>query len=213
MGQSKPLRAAALIVEDDAAQRDMMRLLLEESDYEVISCESGEMAELILRKNGSSLSLLITDVQLAGNMNGVEVAYVAKEYNPKLDVVVTSGRPLSQPLPDEVKFWAKPWSPLDMLREAETAKLMGEAAATPKFSQTMATYALPQNSCFEPEDIERLAMAHVETLRALGLKDRSDPITQLVAEKIIEIAQTGVRDPAEISKLAVGHLGSPYPRP
>jgi two-component system cell cycle response regulator CpdR len=69
--------------------------------------------------------LLITDVQLAGHMNGVEVAYVAKQYNLKLDVVVTSDRPLSQPLPDDVKFWAKPWSPLDMLREAEIAKLTG----------------------------------------------------------------------------------------
>jgi hypothetical protein len=58
-------------------------------------------------------------------MNGVEVAYVAKQCNPRLDVVVTSGRPLSRPLPDDVKFWAKPWSPLDMLREAETAKRQG----------------------------------------------------------------------------------------
>jgi DNA-binding response OmpR family regulator len=40
--------AAVLIVEDDAAQCNKMRLLLEESDYNVISCESGEMAELIL---------------------------------------------------------------------------------------------------------------------------------------------------------------------
>ncbi len=124
MGQSKPLHATALIVEDDADEREMIRLLLEENDFEVISCESGEIAELILEKNGSSLSLLMTDVELAGRMNGVKLAYIAKQCNPKLDVVVTSGQPLPQPLPNGTKFWGKPWSPLDVVREAEIALLI-----------------------------------------------------------------------------------------
>src|SRR6266567_964463 len=98
MGQSKPYPATALIVEDDALQREMLCLLLD--------------------KNAGALCLMLTDVQLAGRMNGVELAHVAKDRNPKLDVVVTSGRPLMQPLPDGVKFWAKPWAPLDVLREA-----------------------------------------------------------------------------------------------
>jgi hypothetical protein len=44
-------------------------------------------------------------------------------------------------------------------------------------------------------------------LKALGLKDRSDPITQMVAKKIIEIGQTGVRDPFQLATLAVRELG------
>ena len=67
----------------------------------------------------------------------------------------------------------------------------------------MAIYKLIQNYAFEPADIERLAMAYEQTLRALRLKDRSDPITQLVAEKIIAIGRLGIEDPAEISKLAL----------
>jgi hypothetical protein len=53
----------------------------------------------------------------------------------------------------------------------------------------MAIYTLIQNTVFEPADVERLAMAYEQTLRAL--KDRSDPITQLVAEKIIAIGPAG----------------------
>jgi DNA-binding response OmpR family regulator len=56
MGQSKPLRATALVVEDDVMQREMTCLLLEESDFNVIECESAEAAELILERNGGSLS-------------------------------------------------------------------------------------------------------------------------------------------------------------
>ena len=36
MGQSKPFRATALVVEDDPMQREMICLLLEESDMDVI---------------------------------------------------------------------------------------------------------------------------------------------------------------------------------
>ncbi len=124
MGQSKPLRATALVVEDDVMQREMTCLLLEESDFNVIECESAEAAELVLERNGGSLSLMMTDVQLAGHMNGVELAHLAKKYNPKLDVIVTSGKPLRQPLPDGAKFWPKPWAPLDIIREAERMSLL-----------------------------------------------------------------------------------------
>jgi two-component system, cell cycle response regulator CpdR len=122
MGQSRPLRATALIVEDDPSQREMITLLLEESHYDVIQCESAEAAELVLAKNGGALSLMITDVALAGTMNGIDLAFIAKQSHPDLDVIVTSGRPLPRSLPDGAKFWSKPWAPLDVLREAELAR-------------------------------------------------------------------------------------------
>ncbi|MGC2776050.1 MAG: response regulator [Bradyrhizobium sp.] len=119
MGQSQPFRATALIVEDDPTQREMIALLLEESDYHVITCESAEAAELVLSKPGLRVVLLMTDVNLAGRMSGVELAHIARARHPHINIVVTSGRPLSQPLPGNAKFWAKPWAPLDVLREAE----------------------------------------------------------------------------------------------
>ncbi|SDJ17240.1 MULTISPECIES: response regulator [Bradyrhizobium] len=119
MGQSKPFRATALIVEDDPMQREMICLLLEESDVDVIECESAEAAELVLENVGDNVVMMMTDVHLAGNMNGVELAYIARKYNPGIGVIVTSGRPLPQELPDGAQFWSKPWAPLDVIREAE----------------------------------------------------------------------------------------------
>ena len=131
MGQSKPFRATALVVEDDPMQREMICLLLEESDMDVIECESAEAAELVLEEAGASLVLMMTDVQLAGHKNGVQLAHVAKKFNPDMDVIVTSGIPLREDLPDGAKFWTKPWAPLDVIREAEKMSLawsqMGEA--------------------------------------------------------------------------------------
>ena len=80
MGQSKPFRATALIVEDDPMQREMICLLLEESEIDVIECESAEAAELVLERHPENLVLMMTDVQLAGNMNGAELAHVARKH-------------------------------------------------------------------------------------------------------------------------------------
>ncbi len=123
MGQSRPYRATALVVENDPMQREMICLLLEESDYAVIQCESAEAAELVLDKHGGSLALMITDVALAGRMSGVELARIATARNPGLDVIVTSRDALPESLPAGAKFWSKPWVPLDILREAELAQV------------------------------------------------------------------------------------------
>lgn len=122
MGEARAFRATALVVENDPAQRDMLSLLLEESGFDVIQCESAEDAERVLEEDHAELCFLMTDVNLAGPMNGVELAHIAKERHPELDVVVTSGRPLLQQLPDGSRFLSKPWAPLDVLREAERAQ-------------------------------------------------------------------------------------------
>nr|WP_274613293.1 response regulator [Bradyrhizobium acaciae] len=122
-----------MIVEDDPMQREMISLLLEESEFDVISCESAEAAELVLQGNGDNVVLMMTDVELAGHMTGIELAYAAKKYKPDLDVVVTSGRPLRQRLPDGAMFWSKPWAPLDVIRLAETkaSALFGRGSRGP----------------------------------------------------------------------------------
>lgn len=133
MGQSKPFRATALVVEDDPMQREMISLLLEESHFDVIECESAEAAEAVLRRIGRELALVMTDVSLAGTMDGVSLAFIARRYNPDLDVIVTSGSPLPRPLPQGAKYWSKPWAPLDVIRLAEQTahRLYGQLPDAP----------------------------------------------------------------------------------
>ena len=73
----------------------------------------------------------------------------------------------------------------------------------------MAIYRLLQKSAFGPEDIRLLATAYENALRALKLNDRDDPITQLVAKRIIEAAQTGLRDPDSLCATAIKDLKVP----
>jgi hypothetical protein len=62
--------------------------------------------------------------------------------------------------------------------------------------------AVEQQS-FGPEDIEILSNAFEEAVRELRLVDRTDPATQLVAKRIIELAQQGERDPIRLREGAV----------
>jgi hypothetical protein len=71
----------------------------------------------------------------------------------------------------------------------------------------MAIHRLLENLPMGPEEIKRLVTAYEQTLKAIHLVNRNDPVTEIVAKKIIEIAQTGVKDPAQISQQAIKDLG------
>jgi hypothetical protein len=59
----------------------------------------------------------------------------------------------------------------------------------------MPIYKMLEKQTYGPEGISILSAAFEEALRSLGLTDRSDPVTELVAKKIIELANRGERDP------------------
>ena len=71
----------------------------------------------------------------------------------------------------------------------------------------MAIYRLLAQSSFDPEDISRMTAAYEECLRLLKLANRADPITELVAKHIIEVARTGERDPSKICALTLERIG------
>lgn len=64
----------------------------------------------------------------------------------------------------------------------------------------MTIHRLLQHSAFNQDDIDRMVAAYEHCLQTLDLVDRSDPITERIAKQIIEIAQTGERDPVVIGK-------------
>jgi hypothetical protein len=73
----------------------------------------------------------------------------------------------------------------------------------------MAIYRLLQHSAFMPEDIQPIATAYEDCLRILKLTNRSDPLTEIIAKTIFEVAQTGVRDPIQLRELALKRIDTP----
>ena len=119
MGQTRPFKPIALVVEDDMLQREGVAALLEESEMGVVQSDTAEEALRVLEKLGEYVSLIFTDVKLNGKIDGVELAHFSTQRYPNIHVIVTSGFALTRRLPEGVKFMRKPWLPLDVLREAE----------------------------------------------------------------------------------------------
>jgi hypothetical protein len=57
-----------------------------------------------------------------------------------------------------------------------------------------------------PETAQAVANALVMTCEALGLSNRDEAMTQLVARKIIELAQRGLKSPTELHLAAIKEL-------
>ena len=63
-----------------------------------------------------------------------------------------------------------------------------------------------QDRAFDPETAQAVANALVMTCEALGLSSRDDSMTKLVAEKIIELAQRGNKNPTALHLAAINEL-------
>jgi hypothetical protein len=64
---------------------------------------------------------------------------------------------------------------------------------------------------FDPGDVRRLTAAYEGALDLLRLQDRWDPVTELIAAKIIQVYRLGERDPPRICARALKELGVPIP--
>jgi FixJ family two-component response regulator len=125
MGQSKPF---AVVVEDEAAVRDVAVVLFEESEMRVIPCESAEKAFATLCRHGEETAVLFADVRLAGLMDGIDLAHRVKRMWPHVRIVLTSGYPDNNAdLPDGAVYMPKPWRALDVLMQAERATISMQA--------------------------------------------------------------------------------------
>ena len=125
MGSAVPERRTILIVEDDVKLRGLIVLLFEESDLEIVECDSAESALATMLLRGRDVVMIFSDVRLPGAMDGLDLAREAKMRWPHLTVALTSGNAghRLQALPDGVVYMPKPWQAEDVLALADRAKI------------------------------------------------------------------------------------------
>jgi hypothetical protein len=58
----------------------------------------------------------------------------------------------------------------------------------------------------DPETRRLMGLAYELTLATLRRSDRNDPVVQMIAERIIELAQTGERNPETLCQYALDGL-------
>jgi hypothetical protein len=62
----------------------------------------------------------------------------------------------------------------------------------------MPIHRLLRTTSFDPEAVAMIAGAYEDACRSLGLRERTDPLTEIVARTVIDIAQAGERNPIRL---------------
>jgi hypothetical protein len=71
----------------------------------------------------------------------------------------------------------------------------------------MAIHRVIAGRSFEPEEIAIMVAAFETALSVLRMSNTDDPMTEMVARAIIDIATTGERDPALMADRAISATG------
>jgi DNA-binding NtrC family response regulator len=108
-----------LIVDDESAIRSYLSVILRNERIQSLEAESAVEALRILHKLGDEIDLLITDIQMPGDMDGVDLAYSAKNLLPFLPVILMSG--FAEKAPNGFAFVSKPFQVDQILNAIEKA--------------------------------------------------------------------------------------------
>jgi CheY-like chemotaxis protein len=124
MSRVQSKQRIALIVEDDAELRLLTKMVLEESELEIIEADSAEAALATMLLRGQDVAMIFADIRLSGVMDGIDLAREVKMRWPHLVVVLTSGNAGEHPerLPPGVDYMPKPWKPVNVLAAAQRAR-------------------------------------------------------------------------------------------
>jgi len=111
--------ARLLIVEDEAALRDLLRRYLERAGYRTEAFAGPEEALRRFAAEPSGFSLVVTDLALPG-LDGEALLDRMRALQPDLPALILSGYP-HQPAHPLTRFLQKPFLPKMLLEEIERA--------------------------------------------------------------------------------------------
>ncbi len=124
-GSSEP--AVILVVEDDWLLRQAMVSEMRNAGWQVVEASTGEAA-LSLPETVGHIDLVVTDIRLAGEMTGWDVAQGFRSRFSDLPVVYVSGNTVdSARMVSRSTFLGKPCAPTDLMRACRRALELADA--------------------------------------------------------------------------------------
>ncbi|WP_241235266.1 response regulator [Xanthomonas arboricola] len=109
-----------LVVEDEPLVRQVAQLMLESADFTVITAEDARAALIALQAH-PSVSLIVSDVQMPGCLDGLELIKHLRGEGVKTPAILTSGRIFPEQLPEATTFLVKPYSLKTLLDKVNEA--------------------------------------------------------------------------------------------
>jgi CheY-like chemotaxis protein len=110
-----------LIVDDEPLIRIQIREILEKEGFAVKEAANVHQALQLLDEDG--ISAVLTDIEMPGGLNGLDLARMVRAMWPAMPLIVTSGHFLPRPheLPPHTPLLTKPFSPERLVSTVRSA--------------------------------------------------------------------------------------------
>ena len=107
-----------LVVEDDPLLRMIAVEVVEEAGFIAIEARDADEA-VVLLESRSDITLLFTDINMPGSMDGLKLAHAVRDRWPPIKILVVSGKQSLQPseLPSNSCFVGKPYQASALVEE------------------------------------------------------------------------------------------------
>ena len=111
-----------LVIDDEPIIRLDARKILEDAGYVVTEAASADEAMPLLA-DGKTIEAIVTDIDMPGTLDGLELARVVDGLMPEVAIVIMSGHklPRRDDLPLKATFVAKPFSASVLLQQVAEA--------------------------------------------------------------------------------------------
>jgi two-component sensor histidine kinase len=196
-----------LVVEDEMILRMRAVDIVEDAGFFPIEAVNADEAISILESR-SDISLLFTDIQMPGSIDGLKLAHAVHERWPSIKIILVSGqtKPSDSEKPENSRFFVKPLGVEKMIAELQSMVGAGALRIVPNATDLRAdkaSLALETVNASSRSVQETLLSAENDSLRLL-LEQAGIDAQALLMRAGIEAEQRDAAD--KLQKLILGEL-------
>src|ERR1700681_2210526 len=200
MSTDSPQVANVLVVEDEMVLRMRAVDIVEDAGFCPVEAVNADQAISILESR-SDISLLFTDIQMPGSMDGLKLAHAVHDRWPSIKIILVSGQvtPTDAERPADSRFFGKPLAVEQMIGELQAMVGAGALKIVSDASVPPTAVVLPSSRSAQ----EAVLLAENDSLRLL-LEQASIDAKTLLAQAGIEAEEREAAD--KLQKLILGEL-------
>src|ERR1700722_7011928 len=196
-----------LIVEDEMVLRMRAVDIVEDAGFHPVEAVNADGAVSILEAR-SDISLLFTDIQMPGSMDGLKLAHAVHDRWPSIKIILVSGqvKPSDAEKPEDSRFFGKPLSVEQMITELQEMVGAGALKIVPTAIAATTVQAPVKTTPVTPlprSAQEAVLSAENDSLRLLLAQAGIDART-LLAQAGIDAKEREAAD--KLQKLILGEL-------
>src|ERR1700712_3497522 len=140
-----------LIVEDEMVLRMRAVDIVEDAGFCAVEAVNADEAISILESR-SDISLLFTDIQMPGSMDGLKLAHAVHDRWPGIKIILVSGQvnPSDEEKPVDSRFFGKPLSQEKMIAELQAMVGVGALTTVPNAALLLVDETMAESTSATP---------------------------------------------------------------